>query len=110
MVTATDRQLRALFGDWTSLNKKALSGLKSNVLQEVKTSSFQDLEQHSRESHVLDKEFREDHITIIIKKIIDLYIKIFSHRFGKVYSDRVVRDGNSSKRPKLTKLIPFGNE
>jgi hypothetical protein len=111
VVTATDRKLRALFGDnWSSLNKRALSSLKSDVLQEVKATSFECLEQHSRESHVLDEQFREDHITIIINKIIDLYVKIFSHRFGKVYTDRVVREGKSSKRPKLTKLILFGND
>ena len=110
VVTAADRHLRTLFHDWASLNKKALASLKSTVLQEVKASSFEGLEQHSRESHVLDEQFRDDHVTIIINKIVELYVKIFSHRFAKVYSDRVVREGDSSKRPKLTKLILFGND
>ena len=110
VVTAADRHLRTLFHDWASLNKKALASLKSTVLQEVKASSFEGLEQHSRESHVLDEQFRDDHVTIIINKIVELYVKIFSHRFAKVYSDRVVREGDSSKRPKLIKLILFGND
>lgn len=49
VVTAADRHLHALFHDWASLNKKALASLKSTVLQEVKASSFEGLEQHSRE-------------------------------------------------------------
>ncbi|CAB4032804.1 THAP domain-containing 9, partial, partial [Paramuricea clavata] len=100
VVKATDRNLRQLVGDWTSVTKTA----------DVKASCFQNLQQHSRESHLLDEQFRDDHITIIIKKIVDLYINIFVHRFGKVYSDRVVREGNSSRRPKLNKLILFGND
>ena len=110
VVKATDRNLRQLVGGWTSVTKTAISSLKSNVLQDVKASCFQNLQQHSCESHLLDEQFRDDHITIIIKKIVDLYINIFVHRFGKVYSDRVVREGNSSRRPKLYKLILSGND
>ena len=111
MVKATDRNLRQLVGDWTPVTKTAISGLKSNVLQDVKASCFQNIQQHSRESlHLLDEQFRDDHITIIIKKIVDLHINIFVHLFGKVYSDRVVREGNSYRRPKLNKLILFGND
>ena len=110
VVKATDRNLCQLVGDWSSVKKTAISGLKSNMLQNVKASCFQNLQQHSRESHLFDEQFRDDHITIIIKKIVDLYINIFVHRFGKVYSDRVVREGYSSRRPKLNKLILFGND
>ena len=110
VVKATDRNLRQLVGDWTSVTKKAISTLKSNVLQEVKASFFQSLQKHSQESHILDEQFRDDHITIIVKKIVDLYVNIFVHRFGKVYSDQVVREGNSSRRSKLNKLILFGHD
>ena len=110
VVKATDRQLRLLLGAWSSVDKKALSKLRSDVLGDVKANCFECLEEHSCENHLLDEQFRDDHITIIITKIIDLYIKIFTHRFGKVYSDQVVRKGKSSKRPKLTKLILFNND
>ena len=60
VVKATDGNLRELVGDWTSVTKKAISTLKSNVLQEVKASCFQNLQQHSQESHMLDEQFRDD--------------------------------------------------
>jgi hypothetical protein len=60
VVKATDRNLRQLVGDWTSVTKTAISSLKSNVLQDVKASCFQNLHQHSRESHLLDEQFRDE--------------------------------------------------
>ena len=69
VVKATDRNLRQLVGNWTSVKKTAISRLKSNVLQDVKASCFQNLQQHSRESHVLNEELRDDHITIITDQI-----------------------------------------
>ena len=38
----------------------------------------------------------------LIKKITDLYSKIFLHRFAKVYSERIVRQEKPSQRNKLT--------
>ena len=110
VITVADRMLRQMLGKWSSLTSQAKATLQRDVLQEVKLSSFVSLQQHSCETHVFDEHFRDDHITTIIKRIMDLYAKIFLHRFGKFYSKRVVRGGKASKRPKLTRLVLFGNE
>ncbi|CAB4019071.1 DNA transposase THAP9 [Paramuricea clavata] len=109
-VKVADSRLRLLAAKWSNLPKKALETLQRDVLQEVKPSVFQSLQQHSQDTHVLDKDLRDDHITILVKKITDLYSKIFLHQFSKVYSERIVRQEAPSKRQKLNKLILFGND
>jgi hypothetical protein len=109
-VKVADSRLRLLAAKWSNLPKKALETLQRDVLQEVKPSAFQSLQQHSQDTHVLDKDLRDDHITILVKKITDLYSKIFLHQFSKVYSERIVRQEAPSKRQKLNKLILFGND
>jgi hypothetical protein len=103
-------KIRSRLGWNNNLNALQFKWALRALLQKNQITAFECLKQHSRESHVLDEQFCEDHITIIINKLIDLYVKRFSHRFRKVYTDRVVREGKSSKRPKLTKLILFGND
>ena len=68
------------------------------------------MQQHSLETHVVDQSLRDDHITVLNKKITDLYSKIFLHRFAKVYFERIVRQEKPSQRNKLTKLILFGHD
>jgi hypothetical protein len=109
-VKVADTRLRLLAAKWSNLPEKALETLQRDVLQEVKPSAFQSLQQHSQDTHVLDKDLCDDHITILVKKITDLYSKIFLHQFLKVYSERIVRQEAPSKRQKLNKLILFGND
>jgi hypothetical protein len=105
VVKEADRLLRLMVLKWSHLQHKAIPALQRDVLQEVRPTAFQSLQQHSQETHALDQNLQDDHITIIIKKITYLYSKIFLHKFGKVYSDRIVKQGAPSKRQKLNKLI-----
>ena len=110
IVQVTDKILRERLHQWHSLKKQSLQAVKQQILQETKPFTFTSLEQHSRECHVLDENLSDDHITQLIHAISDLYTKIFVHRFGKVYSEKVVRGEKPSKRQKLNKLILFGND
>ena len=110
IVKVADRHLRLLVAKWSNLPEKALNTLQLDVLQEVKTSAFLTLQQHSLETHVLDKNLCDDHITILIKKITDLYSKIFLQQFSKIYIERIVKQEAPSKQQKLNKLILFGND
>ena len=95
---------------WSQLTDKSIPVVQRDVLQEVKPTVFMLLDQHSQETHVLDENLHDDHITTIMKKITLLYAKIFLHQFSKVYTERIVRQGAPSKREKLNKLILFGND
>ena len=110
VVKVADRYIRLMVGDWSNFSEKALKTLQRNVLQETKPTVFNSLQQHSLETHVIDPSLRDDHITVLIKKITDLYSKIFLYRFAKVYSERIVRQEKPSQRNKLTKLILFGHD
>ena len=110
VVKVADRHIRLMVGDWSNFSEKALKTLQRNALQETKPTVFNSLQQHSLETHVVDQSLRDDHITVLIKKITDLYSKIFLHRFAKVYSERIVRQEKPSQRNKLTKLILFGHD
>ena len=110
VVHATDKILRRKLHQWHLLNKKALQEIKQEVLKETKPSTFTALQQHSRDCHILDHYLRDDHTTLLIHGISSLYTKIFLYRFGKVYSEKVVRGEKPSKRQKLNKLILFGHD
>ncbi|CAB4017604.1 Hypothetical predicted protein, partial [Paramuricea clavata] len=110
VVQVTDKILREKLHQWHLMQKKTLQEIKKQVLQETKPSTFIELQQHSRECHILDENLRDDHITTLVHGISDLYVKIFIHRFGKIYSEKIVRGGQPSKRQKLNKLILFGND
>jgi hypothetical protein len=84
VVKVADRFLRFMVGKWSHFSDKAILTLQRDVLQEVKLTAFQSLQQHSLETHVLDKNPRDDHITIMIKSITDLYSKIFLYQFSKI--------------------------
>ena len=68
-VKATDKHLRLLVAKWSNLPGKALETLQRDMFQEIKPFAFQALQQHSQETHILDKDFRDDHISTLIKKI-----------------------------------------
>ena len=110
VVKQADKSLRNMVVKWSQLTDKSIPVVQRDVLQEVKPTVFKSLEQHSQETHVLDENLQDDHITTIIKKITFLYTKIFLHQFSKVYTERIVRQGAPSKRQKLNKLILFGND
>jgi hypothetical protein len=110
VVEEADRLLRLMVLKWSHLEDKAIPTLQRDVLQKVRSTAFPSLQQHSRETHPLDQNLQDDHITNLIKKITYLYSKIFLYQFGKVYTDRVVKKGAPSKRQKLNKLILFGND
>jgi hypothetical protein len=110
VVKEADRLLRLMVLKWSHLQHKAIPALQRDVLQEMRPTPFQSLQQHSQETHALDQNLQDDHITIIIKKITYRYSKIFLHQFGKVYTDRIVKQGAPSKRQRLNKLILFGND
>ena len=110
VVRTADKYLRAMVEKWSHLPDKATLILQRDVLQEIKPSAFQSIQRHSQETHVLDENCNDDHITILINKITELYSKIFLRQFSKIYTERVVREHVPSKRQKLTKLILFGND
>ena len=82
----------------------------SDVLSATRSNTFQLLSEHSKESHILDQNLRDDHITIIIKGIVKQYLVLFYHQFGKVFTERILKNNKASKRRKLTNLILFQNE
>ena len=110
VVKTADKYLRAMVEKWSHLPDKALLILQRDVIQEIKPNVFKSLQRHSQETHILDENCSDDHITILINKITELYTKIFLRQFSKVYSERIVRENVPSKRQKLTKLILFGND
>jgi hypothetical protein len=120
VVTTTDTLARQVLCSWTTLSKDkkeqtTLSKDKkekicSDVLKEMKLQTFQDILQHSQQGHVLDDNLRDDHITILIKYIVKLYLQLFLYQFGKVYTERIVKENKASKRHALTKQILFYNE
>ena len=109
-MNVANRLLRLLVAKWSHLPDKATLALQRDVLQEVKPNVFQSLQQHAQETHILDQNLQDDHITMLVKKITDLYTKIFFHQFAKVYTERIVKQGALSKQQKLNKLILFGND
>ena len=87
-----------------------LMTLQCDVFLETNPTVFKSLQQHALETYVIDQSLCDDHITILIKNMIDLYSKIFLYRFAKVYCKRIVRQEKPSQSHKLTKLILFDNK
>ena len=77
------------------------------VLTKTRNCTFQVLNQHNKETHILDSELRDDHAPYIIKMIVKKYFILFYHQFGKIFIERILRTNVSSKRQKLTKAILF---
>ena len=103
----TDTIARQVLSSCSSLNKEKIY---TDVLKETKLQTFQDLFQHSQQYHVLDGNLRDDHIAILIMHIAKLYLQLFLYQFGKVYTERIVKENKVSKRHVLTKQILFYNE
>ena len=110
VVTTTDKIARQVLSSWSSLNKEKKEKIYTDVLKETKLQTFQDFFQHSQQCHVLDGNLSDDHITILIMHIAKLYLQLFLYQFGKVYTQRIVKENKASKRHVLTKQILFYNE
>ena len=110
VVSCTDKLVRRELNSWTSFSKSAKLAITSKVLQQSKSNVFPSIQMHSMESHILDSHLRDDHITILIKLIVSNYLTLFLHQFGKVYTERIIKGNNPSRRNKLTKSILFYNE
>ena len=55
VVKEADRLLRLMVLKWSHLQDKAIPALQRDVLQEVRPTAFQSLQQHSQETHTLDQ-------------------------------------------------------
>ena len=110
VVNCVDRKARLALCKWASLSKETNAQILSDVLSAMKNDAFQSISEHSKECHILDQSLRDDHITIIIKEIVKQYLIIFYHQFGRVFTERILKNNKASKRRKLTKLILFQNE
>ena len=92
------------------VSKSGTLAITSKVLQQSKSNVFPSIQMHSMESHILDSHLRDDHITSLIKLIVSNYLTLFLHQFGKVYTERIIKGNNPSRRNTLTKSILFYNE
>ena len=110
VVSCTDRVVRKSLCSWSSFTRKIKLAITISVLQETRNSVFSSIQEHSMENHVLDTDFRDDHITVIIKLIINTYLTTFLHQFARVYTQRIIKGNKPSRRNKLTKTILFQNE
>ena len=74
-------------------------------MAKTRNATFQSLNEHSKEIHILDSELRGDHFTCIIKMIVENSLLLFCHQFGKIFTERILRKNAPFKRQNLTKLI-----
>ncbi|CAB3981616.1 Hypothetical predicted protein [Paramuricea clavata] len=77
VVTSTDNFARQQLNSWTSLEKRKTDKIFSDVLQATKPCTFDKLFEHSRQCHILDQHMRDDHISILIRHIVNCYLKLF---------------------------------
>ena len=77
VVDCVDRKARLALRKWASLSIESNAQIMSDVLSATKNNTFHSLSEHSKECHILDKNLRDDHITIIIKGIVKQYLVIF---------------------------------
>ena len=110
VVDCVDKEVRKAFCKWAHLAKETNGKIMLHVMAKTRNSTFQSLNEHSKENHILDNELRDDHITYIIKMIVKNYLLLFYHQCGKVFADRILRKYASSIRQQLTKLILLQNE
>ena len=110
VVDCVDRKARRALCKWASLTKESNAKILSEVLSEMKNSTFESISDHSKETHVLDYNLRDDHIATLMKEIVKQYFISFYHQFGRVYTERILKKNKSSKRRKLSKQILFEHD
>ena len=97
VVDCVDKEARKALCKWAHLSKETNAKLLMQVLTKTRNSRFQSLNQHNKETHILDSELRDDHVTYIIKIILKNYLVLFYHQFGKIFTERTLRKNFSSK-------------
>ena len=110
VVTCVDKLDRKSLCKWSSFTNQDKLAITMSVLEETRNTLFPSIQGHSKENHILDSEMRDDHITVIIKEIVNHYLKLFFHQFCRVYTERIIKRNLPSRRNKLTKTILFYNE
>ena len=66
-------------------------------MAKTRNSAIRSLNEHSKETNILDNELRDDHITYIIKMVVKNYLLLFYHQFGKAFTERTLRKNAYSK-------------
>ena len=61
------------------LYKKVKLAITTSVQQETRNSVFSSIQVHSMENHVLDTDLRDDHITVMIRLMINMHLTTFLH-------------------------------
>ena len=110
VVTCVDKLARKSLCKWSSFNKQDKLAITMSVLKETRNTTFLPIHSHSKETHILDNDLRDDHVTFIIKEIVQHYLTLFFHQFSRVYTERMIRNNKPSRRNRLTKTILFYNE
>ena len=93
-VKVTDRLARMKLKSWATITDGCINRSVQKVLIETKGSAFSSLEQHSIENHILDSTLRDDHRTILLKSVVELYINNSFHRFSRIYTEQIMRKVN----------------
>ena len=69
VVDSVDKKARRALCKWAYLSKETNAKILWEVLSETRNSTVKSLSQHTKESHILDGELRDDHISRIVKLI-----------------------------------------
>jgi len=108
VVTCVDKLARRSLCKWSSFNKQDKLAITMSVLKETRSTTFLSIQNHSKETHILDNNLRDDHV--IIKEIVQHFLTVFFHQFSRVYTERMINSNKPSRRNRLTKTILFYNE
>ena len=107
VVKVTDSVVRAELCIWQNLCNETNVKITAKVLQKTRNGTFESINQHSKETHMLDGQFRDCHKTTLIKLIVKNYLILFYHQFSKIFTERIIKKDKTSKRHRLTKQILF---
>lgn len=110
VVQCTDKAARRALSTWGGISKETNSRITLEILQETRATVFTELSDHSKQCHILDNMLRDDHITTLVKAITKAYLTLFYYQFSKVFTERVIKSNQPSRRHRLTKQILFYNE
>ena len=81
VVKVTDSVVRAELCIWQNLCNETNVKITAKVLQKTRNETFESISQHSKETHMLDGQFRDCHKTTLIKLIVKNYLILFYHQF-----------------------------
>ena len=66
VVTCLDKLARRSLCKWSSFNKQDKLAIAMSVLKETRNTTFLSIQNHSKDTHILDNNLRDDHVTLII--------------------------------------------